>query len=80
MPKNPFQQQKVRQKPAVTRPNPYETLYGLRENDWWPTLGDAQVLAHGMANGCPVASYEWLHKDDWRRTQINQAFPYLVLQ
>jgi hypothetical protein len=48
--------------------------------DWWPTLGDALVLAHGIANGCPVASYEWINKDEWRRTQIDQAFPYLVLR
>lgn len=47
---------------------------------WWPTLGDALVLAHGMANGCPVASYEWMNKDDWSRTRLDEAFPYLVLK
>lgn len=48
--------------------------------DWWPPLGDALVLAHGISNGCPVASYEWLHKDEWRRTQLHEAFPYLELR
>ena len=46
----------------------------------WPALGDALVLAHGIYNRCPVASYEWLNKDHWRRAQLPEVFPYLVLR
>jgi hypothetical protein len=48
--------------------------------DSWPRLGDALVLAHGLLHGCAVASNEWIHKDEWSRTQLEGAFPYLVLR
>ena len=46
--------------------------------DGWPDFGDALVLAHGIANGCPVASSEWLEKNDW--AAVGAIFDYLVLR
>ena len=42
----------------------------------WPSFGDALVLAHGLYNGCPVASTEWHEKDDWR--DVRRLFPFLA--
>jgi hypothetical protein len=44
----------------------------------WPDFGDALVLAHGIANGCPVASNEWLEKEDW--AAVGAIFDYLILR
>jgi hypothetical protein len=39
-----------------------------------PTFGDALVLAHGLAHGCPVASNEWIDKTDWDGVAQNWSF------
>lgn len=44
----------------------------------WPDFGDALVLAHGLANRCPVASNEWFEKADW--AAVEAIFDYLVLK
>jgi len=53
---------------------------GLIEPDW-PFLGDTLVLAHGIANGCPIASFEWADKpEEWTRTGIASRYPFLPLR
>lgn len=52
---------------------------GLLEADW-PFLGDMLVLAHGIANACPIASFEWVHKPEWARTGIVSRYPFLPLR
>lgn len=44
----------------------------------WPGFADMLVLAHGLYNGCPVASNEWFEKHDW--DIVAQVFPHLVLK
>jgi len=44
----------------------------------WPGFADMLVLAHGLYNGCPVASNEWFEKHDW--DIVAQVFPHLVLE
>ena len=46
----------------------------------WPTLGDTLVFAHGIANACPIASFEWVHKTEWDRTGIASSYPFLPLR
>jgi len=52
---------------------------GLLEGDW-PFLGDMLVLAHGIANACPIASFEWVDKPEWTRTGIVSRYPFLLLR
>jgi hypothetical protein len=52
---------------------------GLLEADW-PFLGDMLVLAHGIANACPIASFEWVDKSEWTRTGIVSRYPFLLLR
>lgn len=52
---------------------------GLLDADW-PFLGDTLVFAHGIANACPIASFEWIHKPEWVRTGITSSYPFLLLR
>ena len=43
-----------------------------------PGLADMVILAHGLYNGCPVASEQWhTRRDEWRC--VKSCYPYLVL-
>jgi len=42
----------------------------------WPDFMDSFVLAHGLANECPVISGEWVDKNDW--SAVRHLLPHLV--
>jgi hypothetical protein len=43
----------------------------------WPGYADLLILSHGLANGCPIASNEWVGGGDWN--VVRRAFPQLCI-
>jgi hypothetical protein len=57
----------------------HEELYARQlPREQWPDFGDALVLAHGLLNGCPVLSMEWVEKKDW--ATVGGIFERLVFK
>ena len=58
----------------------YEKLYSphVKNHISIPSLGDTLVAAHGIYNGCPIASNEWFEKKEW--SGLAREFPFLELK
>jgi len=52
-------------------------LEEFRNAERFPHFGDALVLAHGIAEECPVASSEWNEGEDW--SSVSQVFQWMVI-